>query len=383
MALKQLVGWLLSVWLLAACATTSPAPTAEPSPLPANTADQPSVTDEPPPTEPAATLAAAPELELPDGFQASIYAAGLVGPSAMAFGPDGALYITQLGGGENAGAGQIARVAQPGAAPEILLEDLFKPTGLVWRGDTLWIVAGRDILRTSMDDNTMLAPPETVLTDLPYNGRSNGQITLLPDNRLIFEASGSVRNPDSGVLLVLDPETSNTPAVLASGLKGAYDHAVDPATGTIYTVEIGDDRMNGQAPPEEINVIEAGADYGWPVCYADQQPARDRGGTPERCATTAPPLVLFEPGATMTGLEYYTGADFPPDYRNVLYTALWNGDPPHVARVMLSEAAGRIAGSAEPFVQGLGRPMDVLTDPTGGLLVLDYERGTVYRVTAE
>jgi glucose/arabinose dehydrogenase len=181
----------------------------------------------------ASTSAPAPALTLPDSFHAEVYAEGLNRPTALAFGPDGALYLTQLNGGENESVGQVVRIAQPGAAPQPVLDNLTKPTGLVWREDTLWLVTGRDILRTRLGADGRLAEVETVVRDLPYNGRSNGQITLLPDERLLFTASGSTRRPDSGTLLTLDPDTETQPQVLATGLKNAYAHTIDPASGRI------------------------------------------------------------------------------------------------------------------------------------------------------
>src|SRR5436190_21267469 len=78
-------------------------------------------------------LPAAAGVTVPPGFRAEIYAQGLRGPTALAFGPDGKLYVTQLAGSENAGMGQVVSIDGPGAAPKVVLSELFMPTGLVWR----------------------------------------------------------------------------------------------------------------------------------------------------------------------------------------------------------------------------------------------------------
>lgn len=317
-------------------------------------------------------------LTLPAGFRAEVYARGLRSPTALAWGPDGKLYLTQLGGGENAGVGQVLVLDQPGAAPRVLLEGLLKPTGLVWRERDLFVVAGRDVLRSRLDDLGRLTTPEPLVRDLPYNTRSEGQIELLPDGRLLFEASGDLRDTQSGRLLTLLP--GEAPRVLATGLKNAYAHTIDPGSGRLFTTEIGDDPVDGGAPPEEINIVEPGADYGWPRCYGAQLPVRSRGADARLCASTQPPLITLPPHTTPTGLTFYHGTDFPPGYRDALYVALWNGAPPRVLRVTLSEQDGQITGQAEPFVDGLERPIDLLPDPAGGLLVLDEASGMVYRV---
>jgi glucose/arabinose dehydrogenase len=350
---------LIGLLLLAACSTTT------------NPTD---TTDSSEPGSPAVS-----NLTLPAGFRATVYATGLRGPTAMNFGPEGALFVTQLNGPENAGTGQVVRVDAPGAEPIPVLEDLLKPTGLAWRDDALFVVLQRDVIRVRREADGQLGEPEMIVRDLPFNSRSTGQITLLPDDRLLFESSGTLSNPDSGKLLTLAPG-EETPQELARGFKNAYAHAVDPATGQIYTTEIGDGLMDGEPPPEEINLVQPGAHYGWPRCYADREPAANNGGTEEFCATTVPPVITFPPRTTPTGLTFYAGEDFPPDYRDALYVALWQGDPPRVWRVTLAQEDERVTGAATPFIDGMERPMDLLPHPDGGLLALDFGAGVVYRV---
>jgi glucose/arabinose dehydrogenase len=301
----------------------------------------------------------------------------------MAFGPDGALYVAQLNGAENAGAGQVVRIAGPGAAPQALIGDLRKPTGLAWQGDALYLAAGRDILRAQRSPAGGLGSPQAIVRELPFNTRSEGQISALPDGRLLFEASGERGDPASGRLLTLDPASGQV-RELARGLKNAYAHAVAGGAGQIFTTDIGDDPVDGQPPPEELNLVLSGADYGWPRCYGERRPATNYGGDEAGCARTQAPLLTFPPHSTPTGLAFYAGADFPADYRDSLYVALWNGDQRGVLRVALRAAAdGSLAASAAPFLSGIDRPIALLPHPEGGLLVLDFASGTIYRVRAE
>lgn len=360
-------------------ATGAPAP---PSAAASDSTAAPPPNDVAPPTD-AVALVPQPDavaLLLPPGFRADVYAQGFNQPTALAFGPDQRLYITQLNGGENDNTGQVLVVDKPGATPRVVLDGLFKPTGLVWRGTDVYVAAGRDVLQTRADDAGQLAPPDAVVHDLPFNTRSEGQIDLLPDGRLLFEASGLVNDPQSGRLFTLEP--GGQPQVLATGLKNAYAHTVDPTTGQIYTTDIGDDPVDGKPPPEEINVVQAGGDYGWPRCYAERIPADDRGATAETCAKTQPSIVTFPPRSTPSGLAFYAGSDFPAAYRGALYVALWNGNPPQVQRVTLQQQNGTTVGDATQFIGGLKQPIDLLPDPRGGLLVLDYGAGVIYRVTA-
>ncbi|NJM06456.1 glucose sorbosone dehydrogenase, partial [Candidatus Gracilibacteria bacterium] len=185
---------------------------------------------------------------------------GLQLPTALAYSPEGKLYVAQLAGGENAANGQILLLEA--GKKLVVLEGLFKPTGLAWRDDQLYIAAGPELLRSRPLDDESMSQPETLVQDLARNGRSAGHVTLLPDGALLFEQSGSVSEDETGRLFVLPPG-SETAQEIARGLKNSYAHTVGP-DGTIYVSDVGEDPVDGTAPPEEINVLFPNADYGWP-----------------------------------------------------------------------------------------------------------------------
>jgi monovalent cation:H+ antiporter-2, CPA2 family len=326
---------------------------------------------------PAPASSTLPALTLPADLQAEVVTSGLRSPTAMAIGPDGALYLTQLNGGENAGSGQVVRIDRATGEAEVLLEGLQKPTGLAWREETLFVVAYRDVL-TAQLRNGALSEPVALLRELPTNGRSLGQATALPDGQVLVGVSGSAGRA-GGYILQLD--RNNQAQTLASGLKNPYDHALDLRSGRLYSSEIGDDSINGGAPLEEINQIEAGSDYGWPRCDATGAADSRRGGSAELCATTALPLATLPAHATPSGLAFYDGAGFPASYGAGLYVALWNSQPPAIWRLAQNEAGS--LGDPEPFISGFAQPIDLLPDPAGGLLVLDFGAGVVYRVVGK
>ncbi len=322
----------------------------------------------------------APDLTLPEGYSASLVASGLRGPTQMILGPDGRLWLAQLGGAENAGAGQVLALSSGTGEREVLLDNLFKPTGIALLDGYLWIASGRDLLRAPLAAGGGVGALETVLRDLPFNGRSNGTLTVTPEGGLLFETSGrrqgDAAQPGSGVLWRLKPTDPANPQPLATGLKGAYAHAFDSA-GRLFTTEIGDDSVNAQAPPDELNLVVEGADYGWPRCYGNQRPALNYGGTPEICRRSRAPLVTFAPHTTPTGLMASPFED------GVLLVALWGPVDAGVVRVAYSvdgveeeDAVGEI----ETFISGLQNPQHLLATPEG-LLVSDFGRGMIYRVT--
>jgi len=317
----------------------------------------------------ASLALAQPGLELPTGYTASVVVTGLRGPTQMIWGPDDRLWVAQLAGGENEGVGQVVAVS-PGRAHEVLLEGIFKPTGIAVLEGNLWIAAGNRLLRAPLA-GLGVGKPKVVLRNLPFNGRSNGTLTATSEG-LLFETSGRLTargvQEDSGVLWRLDPARPTEPEPLATGLKGAYAHALD-AAGRLYTAEIGDDLVNGRAPPDELNRVVEGANYGWPQCFGRGRPARNYGGTAARCRETEAPLALFPANSTPTSVA------LSPFEEGALLVALWGPVNAGVVRVDVE------TGEVTPFVAGLRAPQHLLGAPEGSLLVSDFATGTVYRVT--
>ena len=319
----------------------------------------------------AVSLAAAQTVQtptLPDGYRAEPAVTDLRGPTQMTFGPDGRLWVAQLAGGENAGTGQVAAVDLATGERETLLRDLFKPTGLAVSETDVWVMAGNQLLRAPLTENGV-GKSETVLGSLPNNGRSLGTLTLTPDGALLYETSGALTpsgpQPDSGVLWRLEP--GSEPEPLATGLKGAYAHTYS-ADGTLYTTEMGDDWVNGGPPSDELNVVTAGADYGWPRCYGRGRPAKNNGGTAQGCAETETPLALFARSATPTSVAV------SPFGEDTLFVALWAAS--QVVQVDVR------TGDVTPFLTNITLPQHLLVDGDT-LLVSSFADGTVYRVTKE
>ena len=347
------------IFLLLGCQATQPDPTGTPLPTKAPT-----------------------ELMLPTGYTAVPLVTDLAGPTQFIFGPDGRLWIAQLASGENAGEGELLAIDLATGAREILLTDLQKPTGIAVVANALWIAEADRLLRAQLDENGRPQTPEPILTNLPNNGRSNGTLTVTPDGQLLYETSGRRQGnqaaADSGILWQLDPQTPTNPLPLASGLKNAYAHAFD-ADGRLFTTEIGDGAVEGAdfsgQPPEELNLVITGGDYGWPRCYGDQEPALNRDGTPEICATTERPLALFPPKSTPTSLVV---SPFEPD---TLLVALWVER--EMWQVSLNTENGRIIGEAQPWITNFANPQHLLVTPQGTLLVSDYGRNLIYEITQE
>jgi glucose/arabinose dehydrogenase len=138
-------------------------------------------------------------LALPDGFSAEVLVEGLQGPTQMIVGPTGRLWVAQLAGDENAGDGQVVAVDLATGEQTILLDGLVKPVGIALLDSHLWIMARNDLLQAAIDAGDQVGAVEPVLAGLPFNGRSNGVLTVTPTGKLLYETSGA-RNGNAAAL---------------------------------------------------------------------------------------------------------------------------------------------------------------------------------------
>ena len=324
------------------------------------------------------TASATAHLNLPDGFSAELAVTGLSRPTQIIWGPDGRLWVAQLLAGESDETGQVIAVEMESGNQEVLLEGLNKPTGIAVLEGALWVATEDELLRAMLDDNLQPQTPEIILSSMPNNGRSNGTLTVTPDGFLLYETSGrrsgNRASAGSGILWRMDPADPESATPLATGLKNGYAHVFD-GNGRLWITEIGDGSVTGSEfegqPPEELNLVMAGANFGWPQCFGNQEPALNREGSEEICGQTEAPVSLFPPQSTPTSIAV------APWDESILLVALWvRGE---VTAVQLeADGNGRFTGTNTPFLTGIVNPQHLLVTPDNALLVTDYRNGTIY-----
>lgn len=309
-----------------------------------------------PTTEPTSAISG---LTVPDGMAIEQLPYPFQRPTQFVV-QDNLLYVAQLNGGENDGQGQVIRVNLDDGNQTILAEQLDKPTGVAVLNNFLWIATRDAILRRSLDEGEAL---ETILADLPNNGRSNGTLTVTSDNMILFETSGNRQDEDSGKLWALNPQTLEV-TELARGLKGAYAH-VEDENGRIWLTEIADGQVGGETLPDELNLLEPNADFGWPRCYGRELAGPD-------CTNVRPAVNIFAPQSTPTSVT------LSPFAADTLLVALWvTGE---VVQVPVTFTADNASGDPEPFLSGINRPQHLQTLPDGSVWVSDYGTGYLYRI---
>ncbi|MBI2862592.1 MAG: sorbosone dehydrogenase family protein, partial [Chloroflexi bacterium] len=88
------------------------------------------------------------------------------------------------------------------------------------------------------------------------------------------------------------------------------------------------------------------------------------------------------------GMVFYTGDQFPKEYRNNIFIALWganSGDPrigKKVLRVVLSGESPNYQAEVSTFATGFGNPLDITVGPDGALYITDFGRGEIVKIYA-
>jgi glucose/arabinose dehydrogenase len=145
--------------------------------------------------------------------------------------------------------------------------------------------------------------------------------------------------------------------------------------------------------PDYVSHIQEGGFYGWPWYYIGPNPdPRYKGKHPELKDKTIVPDVLVQSHSASLCMTFYTGQQFPPEYRLDAFAAehgSWNRARRtgyKVIRVPMKD--GKATGEYEDFLVGFvtpegnvwGRPVGVTVAKDGSLLVTDDGSGIVWRV---
>jgi glucose/arabinose dehydrogenase len=180
--------------------------------------------------------------------------------------------------------------------------------------------------------------------------------------------------------------------IFANGVRNTVGFAWHPLSNQLWFTDNGSDGMGNDVPADELNnASKAGMHFGFPYCQQGDIPDPEFGKN-KRCSDFTPPVQKLGPHVAALGMRFYTGNQFPAEYKNQIFIAehgSWNRSEPIGYRVSLVkiDSTGK-ALSYSNFAEGwllpggkvLGRPVDVQVMPDGALLVSDDYAGVVYRI---
>lgn len=344
-------------------------------------------------------------LRLPDGFEVTVFAENLINPRMIAVADNGNVYVTRRSVGDvvmlrdSNGDGKADDREIVANRPDM--------HGIAIEGDTLYLVTVNELYRADLQSDGKVSELELLVDDLPDAGQHpNRTLAVGPDGQL-YVSVGSTCNacsessPESATMLRVTPDGAHR-IIFATGLRNTIGFGFEPQSGELYGMDHGIDWLGDNLQHEELNHIVKGNQYGWPYIYGEgrQNPQDEPPGDVDMqtwASESTDPVGLYTPHAAPMQMAFYTGDQFPEDYRGDAFVAMrgsWNRRPPsgyEVTRIVFEEGK---PVAFEPFITGFlidqednngswahaARLAGIAQAADGSLLLSDDANGILYRI---
>jgi glucose/arabinose dehydrogenase len=195
-----------------------------------------------------------------------------------------------------------------------------------------------------------------------------------------------------GGIIRMDRDGKNR-EIYATGVRNSVGMDFNPKDKSLWFTDNQVDGMGDDQPPGELNrAAQAGLNFGFPYYGGGKTRTEEyKADTPP--ADVVFPQVEMAAHAADLGMTFYSGTQFPAQYRGGIFSAQhgsWNRTKPVGARVMFTSLKeDGTADKTEPFAEGwlsgngeyFGRPVDIAQLPDGSLLVSDDLVGAIYRIS--
>ena len=334
--------------------------------------------------------------KLPKGFHISVYANQVTAARSMVVSDSGIVYV----GSRKAGKvyALVPRADKQTADVVTIAEGLENPIGVTLLNGALYVgEIGRVIRFDNIDKRYAQKPSyEVVKVSLP-NDKWHGEKIMKagPDGKLYIPVGApcnvcDTEDTKSAKIYRMNADGSGLEEY-ARGVRNTVGFAFHPTTKALWFTDNGRDEMGDNTPSCELNIApKAGLHFGFPYCHGgvvpDPQFANGR-----TCEEFEPPVAKLGPHVAPLGLTFYTGKQFPEAYRNNVYVAehgSWNRTTKSGYSVRLITLYNSKVVSDTAFVDGwlrgeevVGRPVDIVTQADGSMLISDDFGGRIYRVT--
>lgn len=344
-------------------------------------------------------------LRVPRGFTVNVFAQPTGNTRMMAVREDGGVYLTRQAEGDvlllrdrdNDGRAEESRTVASG---------LELVHGITIHDDSVYLIAPTKVWVADMAADGSLGTPRVIIDDLPDGGQHRARTIDVGPDGMLYMGVGSTcnacdeTNPENATLLRANLDGSDR-TIYARGLRHTIGFEWHPDTGDLWGMDMGSDWRGDNIPPEELNRIVEGGNYGWPFCFANRRVDRHLAQAPKGmsrrayCNATVPPALTYTAHTAPIDFTFYTATQFPAGYRGdafVTFRGSWNRTPPAGYKVARVEFDGGRPVRFRDFLTGFlverggemyqfARIAGLAVARDGSLLVSDDSNGVIYRVS--
>ncbi len=338
------------------------------------------------------------DIKLPPGFRIALFTDQTPNARSLALGDDGTVYVGSMREGKVYAVRDDNRDGKADRV-DILASGLNMPNGVAVLDGDLYVAEISRVSKLKDIAHHLADPPqpETVYDGYPKDMHHGWKYLRVGPDRKLYAPVGAPcnicesSNEVYATLTRLDPDGKNL-EIYARGIRNTVGFDWHPDSKELWFTDNGRDWLGNDSPPDELNrAPQAGMNFGYPYCHG-KDTADPEFGKRKSCAQFTPPAWTFPAHVAALGIRFYTGTQFPAEYRGQLFVAQhgsWNRSTPHGYRVAVVRFEGGKPVGDQIFAEGwlkpdgkaTGRPVDILQMPDGALLVSDDQRGAIYRIS--
>ena len=287
------------------------------------------------------------------------------------------------------------------------IENLNSPFGMTLVGNDLYVADTDRLLRFNyVEGQTSITTKPMKVIDLPggtLNHHWTKNVIASQDGSKLYVTVGSNSNVgENGLeqeqgraaIWEVDRATGNQ-RIFASGLRNPNGMAWEPNSGKLWTAVNERDEIGSDLVPDYITSVKDGGFYGWPFSYYGQHvDVRVSPQDPDQVAKAIAPDYAVGPHTASLGLAFAEGSTLPAPFTEGAFIGQhgsWNRKPHSGYKVIFVPfSAGKPSGQPVDVLSGflnqdeeaMGRPVGVVIDRQGNLLVADDVGNKVWRVSA-
>ena len=283
----------------------------------------------------------------------------------------------------------------------VFLKGLNSPFGMALVGDRLFIGNHDAVVSFPyVPGQTAITAKPTEIVKLPGGGNHwSKNIVASEDGRLLYVAVGSASNIGERGMEAEDHRANilevsieaKTMRIFASGLRNPVGMAWEPISKALWTAVNERDMLGSDLAPDYMTRVEFGGFYGWPYTYWGGYEDKRVEPRPDLLQYTKRPDYALGPHTASLGLTFGSLGGF----QNGMFVGQhgsWNRVPVSGYKVVFVPfgANGYPNGPMRDVLTGFldndgkaqGRPVGVIVDKAGGLLVADDVGNRIWRVSA-